>query len=259
MSDPAQTNLQLYNELVALGWTSDDLRRARGAYELASELFSGRYRCSGKPFVAHLVGTASAVAAAHGGPDLVLAALLHAAYDQGDFGTGRRGSLRARREIVRGVVGPEAEALVFAYSGAPWNSDVVADAASRHRLPDGVRRDVLVLQVANEIDEHTDGGARYCNKGNAAMYEDDAILAMATLMRRIGEPGLAEQLQRVCSQAQHLEVPAVLQSPSLGSHTRAPASYVPRPRVLAQRVFRKMLRLARAKASAWMRRVRRSS
>src|SRR5262245_11904038 len=75
--DIAQTNLQLYNQLLARGWTTNDLHHARAAYELAADLFSGQYRCSGKPFVAHLVGTAS-VAAAVGLPsELVLAALLH--------------------------------------------------------------------------------------------------------------------------------------------------------------------------------------
>jgi hypothetical protein len=156
-------------------------------------------------------------------------------------------------------VGPEAEGLVFAYSRSPWNSDVVADTASRPRALDGVHRDVLVLHVANEIDEHTDGGARYCNKGNTAIYDEAAVLGMVTLMHRIGEPGLAEQLRTAFDDEQHLEVPTVLQSPSLGSYTRAPASYVPRPRVLAQRAFRKTVRRAGSTVSAGMRRVRRSS
>jgi hypothetical protein len=78
-------------------------------------------------------------------------------------------------------------------------------------------------------------------------------------MHRIGEPGLADQLRSVFGQEQDLEVPPVLQSPSLGSHTRAPASYAPRPRVLAQRSFRKTVRRARSTVSAGMRRVRRSS
>src|SRR5205085_1702384 len=116
VADVAQTNLQLYNQLIARSWNIDDVARVRPAYELAARLFSGRYRCSGKPFVDHLVGTASVVADSGGRVELVLAALLHAAYEHGDFGRGRRARGDERRTAVRRVVGDEAEALVFAYS-----------------------------------------------------------------------------------------------------------------------------------------------
>jgi len=53
-----QTNLQLYRHLAELGYAAADIASAGRAYELALELFPGTYRGSGKPFLAHLVGTA---------------------------------------------------------------------------------------------------------------------------------------------------------------------------------------------------------
>ena len=73
----AQTNLQLYNQLFAQPSTANDLGDVRAAYELAAELFSGLYRCSGKPFVAHVVGTASVVATVDGRRDLLSPAPVH--------------------------------------------------------------------------------------------------------------------------------------------------------------------------------------
>ena len=71
---PAQTNLQLYNQLLALSWPADDLERVRAAYEFVDELFSGLHRGSGKTFIAHLIGTASVAAGVDGRHDVVLAA-----------------------------------------------------------------------------------------------------------------------------------------------------------------------------------------
>ena len=61
MATCAQTNLQLYNQIYDAGWSAADLAAARTVYELDVQLFAGRFRPNGKPFVAHLVGVASLV------------------------------------------------------------------------------------------------------------------------------------------------------------------------------------------------------
>src|SRR5215207_4102039 len=164
MREIAQTNLQLYNQLIDLRWSADDLRRTRDAYDLAAQLFSGRYRCSGKPFVAHLVGTASVVAAIDGRPGMVSAGLLHAAYDTGDFGNRVRGA--GRRSVLARVVGAQVEHLVDLYAQTPWTAERVASAIDEvaRVTPAADRRDVFLLRIANEVDEHADLGTRYCDK-----------------------------------------------------------------------------------------------
>ncbi len=58
----AQTNIQLYEQLLAARWSAADIVPARAAYELAMRIFAGHFRPSHKPFLAHLVGVASILA-----------------------------------------------------------------------------------------------------------------------------------------------------------------------------------------------------
>ena len=108
----------------------------------------------GKPFVDHLVGTASIAADAGERLDVVIAALLHAAYNSGDFGDGTRVFVTAaKRRRVQRVIGVSAERLVAAYSRFPWSPVAVAALARRPVPFEGIERDVLVLRLANEIVE----------------------------------------------------------------------------------------------------------
>src|SRR6185312_9075940 len=101
-----------------------------------TELFAGRFRPMGKPFVSHLVGVASLVQRFGGPNHAVLAGMVHSAYPQGDFGTGQQGTLPAHRQRVRDAIGPEAEELVNLY--ASWK-DSGGAAAIVQRVKDGDR------------------------------------------------------------------------------------------------------------------------
>ena len=247
MGDISQTNLQLYNQLITLRWSADDLRRARDAYDLVAKLFSGQYRCSGKPFVAHLVGTASVVAATDDRVEMVLAGLLHAAYESGDFGA--RVAATDQREIVRGTVGAGAEHLVHAYYRTPWSLDELSRAVvDAERGPLSVpRRDVLLLRVANEIDEHADFGSRYCDKGGLEIYGAGAIASMISLADALRAPRLGDECRRLRDcELDAARVPEVLRSTGVESGLIAPLSYWPRPPVMLRDAKRRARATARA-------------
>src|SRR5262249_37947301 len=144
---PAQTNLRLYEELRRAGRPPDELLAARRAYDLATRLFAGQYRATGKPFVAHLVGVASILARLDRRGPLIVAALLHPAYDQGIFPGWRRAVTEAKRAAVRAVAGDEAEHLVFRYH--------------HHDQADG---DVVLLGLANDLEDLVDLAGAYCAK-----------------------------------------------------------------------------------------------
>src|SRR5208282_2979363 len=76
----AQTNIQLINQLRGESYATSDLRVVVDSYELAALLLTGRFRASGKTFIAHLVGTASILGSLHAPAPLVAAGLLHAVY-----------------------------------------------------------------------------------------------------------------------------------------------------------------------------------
>ena len=127
MAPYAQTNIQFFNQLRSLEYSAADLVLVRDSYELAMELFAGRFRPSGKPFLCHLVGTASILASLKVSPVLVAAGLLHAAYMQGNFGAARGGMSRAKRRRVRSVVSDEVEKLVASYGKLLWSEKTVPE------------------------------------------------------------------------------------------------------------------------------------
>lgn len=190
-----QTNLQLQSQLVSAGWRDDDLRLVRDSYDTALDLFGGAVRSSGKPFVCHLVGTAALVAAGGGPPALVGAALVHAAYDQGDFRDGRppgRSSQRARH--LRRSTSPEVEALVSAYHRLEVNPDLLDGLERRrHRLTEHERR-MLLLLVANEADDHADAGIALMQTELPWRYQPETARRIAALGADAGFARPAEVL-----------------------------------------------------------------
>ena len=240
MRDLAQTNLQLYEQLMELSWEPADLAGVRQAYELACELFSGRYRPSGKTFVAHVVGTASCVAAVEGRVDLVKAAMLHAAYEQGDFGL--RDRRERRRAVVRSAIGTDAEAIVSTYTALPWSPASIEDLREHLSDQTALIRDVLVVRLANEVDEHLDGGARVADRSGGPLYRDDVVDAITELAVELGHPHLADLLERVRSQGDEPSIPGELRSTLSASVLRPPASYRPAFRRSGHSAWRRLRR-----------------
>lgn len=206
----AQTNLQLYEQVATLPHA--DRIRIRHAYDLAAELFAGRYRGSGKPFVAHLVGTASVLARHGGSLDLVLAGLLHAAYEQGDFGALRRGMTTRNRRRLRSVIGGDAEGLVARYTQFDWSQipDEIAE-------PD---RPVVTLRIANEIDECLDRGLLYAGARKRQTVQT-GVARFVRAANIVQLPALGEELQ-AAAEANRGELPGRLAATCNGSYTIAP-------------------------------------
>jgi hypothetical protein len=229
MPEIAQTNLQLYNQLIAAGWSNVDLDRTQAAYGLAADLFAGQIRSSGKTFLEHLVGTASAVAAVGGRPALVHAGLLHATYTFGEFGDGQRNITESRRAAVRAVIGAEAEELVAAYAGLGYSAATIQDWQERAHTLSPRELDLAVLRLANEVDEHIDLGTRYSDRNGHPMSSDSVFKAMIVLADELDEPALADLMVRIRVAEADVAIPVVLRSRASGREVIAPRSYWRRP------------------------------
>jgi hypothetical protein len=257
----AQTNLQLFRQLEVAGWSTPDRQRALAAYVLAAELHSGQYRASGKTFVAHLCGTASIVEAAGGTTDQTLAALLHAVYDQGDFGDGRATQAPRKRAEVRAAVGSDAETLVAQYSTWPWRTRLPALLDGG---PDGFadwERAVAFVRLANEIEERVDGADGYAPEHAASVFPLVDVVRCARLLGFDALRAFAEAFaQDVADEDDALDVPAALQATVLASGAIAPRSTRTRHWVLGtgqQSTLRRAARRipgARHVVTAWRRR-----
>ena len=197
LSPVAGTNIALYKQLHGAGWEAARLTEVRDGYECAARLFAGHYRASGKPFIAHLVGTASILAALGADTKVVIAGMLHATYERGDFGLTR---WRHRRAKLRRAIGDEAEALVWRYQELGWHDKAVARFRDELATLTAIDRKVLLMRLANDLDDNLDLEMRYCDPGrDQRQSRGDTLIALA---RAIDRPVLADALAAAFREAE---------------------------------------------------------
>lgn len=226
----AQTNLQLYRQLRG-AYPPEAVARVAAAYELAASLFTGRFRGSGKTFLAHLVGTASVLASIRAPTPVVVAGLLHAAYAQGEFGGGVPGATADKRARLVGAIGEEAETLVAGFTDLAWDERAIPTLLERVDALGPGERDVVRMRLANELEDYLDLGTLYGAHADADRAWAAAVgPACAELARRLGHPELSAGLARVFDESARGSVAPALRRPHGGSYLLAPASHRPRAR-----------------------------
>jgi (p)ppGpp synthase/HD superfamily hydrolase len=225
----AQTNLQLYEQLGTLGYAETDLAHLRAAYELAVSLFPDLYRASGKPFVAHLVGTASILAAERASANVLCGGLLHAAYALGEFGTGVLGISEAKRSRVRAAVGAEVEALVARYTTLPWSPSLAPQiSATAAGLP-ALDQNVILMRLANELEDLIDWGSLYSADAERRLADiARALPAWIATARAFGRENLASRLSEILAALPGVQVPRALRTDCTRSFQVTRASLSPR-------------------------------
>ena len=229
MTPFAQTNLQLYAQLRTLGYAETELARLRSAYDLALSLFPDLYRACGKPFVAHLVGTASILAAERASVDVLCGGLLHAAYALGDFGNGILGISEVKRSRVRAALGAEVEALVARYTTLPWSPSLAPQIAGTAAALPALDRDEILMRLANELEDLIDWGTLY-NADAERRLEDfaRALPAWIATARAIGRESLASRLSGTLAALSDVQIPRALRSVRSSSFHVTRASHSPR-------------------------------
>jgi hypothetical protein len=254
LRETAQTNLDLYRQLHDRGWNRADLVLARDGYGLAMRLFSDRFRANGKPFVAHLVGTASLLATVGARPPIVLAGLLHAAYENGVFADGVGGASDEHRRIVRDAIGHDAEALVAAYRALKWTPATIEPLLAGWENVSAVQKDVLLMRVANELEDHLGLGMRLCEEGRGALGPSrDQSIAIA---RRLGQSDLTAALVEAfregdeASWADALALPCKASFRVPASDTSSGSEHLAAAFRAARRKLWRMLAKARARTDA---------
>jgi hypothetical protein len=216
----AQTNLQLFNQLKQSNYSNRDLQLISECYELVVQLFTGAFRPSGKTFIAHLVGTASILTSLQQPITVIAAGLLHAAYEMGEFGDRcHRGISPYRRRLLQQRLGEAIEDYIARYTALVWNEVTVLRVYTHFADLSPVDRDVLLIRLANELEEYLDLGICYCGAVKQARYlqhQDFLILEMARELAGDTFADTFRQALDTCNSAQ----------PSLRSLTHsASASY----------------------------------
>ena len=190
----AQTNIQLFNQMYDLGYDEQEITAVKKSYELAMILFTGRFRGSGKTFIAHLVGTASILASVRSAPRIIAAGLLHAAYDSGDFGDNKQGLSPTRREYVRASVGTEVEEYIASYSELRWDQQVARSIYDKLDSLSQFEREVILIRLANELEDYLDLGILFCGikKRTQAGYHSSGENIVGDIAQKLGFPDLAD-------------------------------------------------------------------
>ena len=208
----AQTNVQLFLQLRSEGYSERDRAFIRDLYGFATVIFCGIYLPSGKPFLDHLVGTASILASLRLPIEVVAAGLLHAAYLHGDFGTVQKGPSDFKRMQLRAVAGDQVEIYIARYDRLLLRSrDLPAIQESLDRL-DGIERDVIVMRLVNELEHHLDLGGLYYANGEKQQRGHQRYVAsrraqLVLLAERLGFPALAAELDRTFGSIAAEELP----------------------------------------------------
>ena len=190
----AQTNIQLFNQMYDLGYDEQEIAAVKKSYELAMTLFTGRFRGSGKTFIAHLVGTASILASLRSMPHIIAAGLLHAAYDAGDFGDSKPGLSSAKRDYVRASVDAEVEEYIASYTELKWNQEAARSIYDKLDSLNQFEREVVLIRLANELEDYLDLGILFCGikKRTQAGYFSSGENILSAIAQKLGFPKLAE-------------------------------------------------------------------
>jgi hypothetical protein len=199
---PAQTIVQLLDQMQALGYPLESVLKVRDAYGISGELAPGCFRASGRTFLAHLVGTASITAAFGANAAVIAAALLHAAYASGQFPNGFGESTAAMRRWLRRRVGRATEELVYIYSRLQLDNlaPYVPQDGPGHGSGDLDRMPIelanaVVIRIANGIEDRIAGDHHYFDSAVWLEQSNAQIVqwmpSFAAIADRLGMGGMA--------------------------------------------------------------------
>ena len=218
----AQTNLQLYRQLLTSGHTEEDLARIRASYELARALFIGRYRASGKPFIAHLVGHASALARWGASIDLVAAGLLHSAYLHGGFGDGTVGPSIAKARVLRERVGVAVHDRVERYSALRNDIDL---AALDELIKEEDGKELVMMILADLSDDWSDLEPHFSPQKpfmNGLPHDRASRLSLIELAEKVVGRVASEDFMRMFRELDAKSIPAGLATEREANYKASP-------------------------------------
>ena len=189
-----QTRSDLMDYAMERGYGPQELVLLANAYHLAHVLMDGGYRPCGRPFINHLVGTASALVRYGFRVETVAAGLLHSAYTHC---SPHHGDPKASAETVCAWLGGEGSALekrvrAYARHSSLW-AKLQANAIPIEDIP-MLDAEILAIAVANEVDMHLSGEYRYTKRTDAPPPQ--VLQAMFETCRTLGAGGLAESLRQ---------------------------------------------------------------
>jgi hypothetical protein len=195
MESIARTNVQLMNQLIRQGRSETTLKRVYDAYDLAVDLYSGYFHGDGKPFVNHGIAVASTIAYLDQPDDLVVAAVVHNIYGNGDFGDGETKVVTpARQARVRAVVGRRVDDLLVQFQGVRLRSSLDRVLQGFDALSEDERL-LLLMDLADHYEKFLDGALAYYGDCSWIIdFDVPNMPKMVELAERLGYPQMGRML-----------------------------------------------------------------
>ena len=187
------TRSALLDLTFARGWQLEERKDLAHLCEVAAILMNGGYRGCGRPFVAHLIGTAGVLMRYGFHEDIVAAGLMHAAYTHcPELPPGQKSSIETVCDVLGGAGSP-LERRVRAYTRLGENLDAIASARRAADLSIE-EAELVVLVAANEVDMALSGEYRYT--GRASRLGAPGLALVRDVCAILGTRGLATTLER---------------------------------------------------------------
>lgn len=191
----AQTILQLLQQLERLGYSQADKIYIHNAYQFLIKRVVCHYRPSGKTMIAHAIGTASILASLKTTKEVITAGMLHVIYPYGDFGDGTAGISVNKQQQTIAVIGKQAEEYVRQYTQFIWTWENLPQLQKCIPIMTPMERNVLLIRLANELEDNLDLGILYCSNAEVRQKENKLVgHLMVELASALGFPTLADEL-----------------------------------------------------------------
>lgn len=193
----AQNYPQLMNQAIAAGYSDTELLSLKKAFDIALLMSDGIYRAQGVPLLNHLTSTASIVLAEKGDSELVIVALLHAAYVVQLFDHSTRSrKLQKRRQELTELVGDRIESLIWKFERMPWYRQTVLEQYNHNypNLDDNVKK-ILLIRLANELDDYLDNATEYTIIGKNGVRSEKCLLLCKELAEKMDLSVISEKFR----------------------------------------------------------------
>ncbi|MEH6552192.1 MAG: glycosyltransferase [Pseudomonadales bacterium] len=197
----AQTNIELYNQCIAMHYSERDLQLIKAACEMATKEFNGLYRGSGKPFISHCVGTASILAHFRSSAQMIAAGLLHSFYEFSSISE----KDNTARQYLANLMGAKTEHMIFAYNTLKPTLKPEPRLLSSPNLMALTAAKNSLLQMANYLDELLDNSLAYSGKTTPELEDWMPIYRHACDSLEV--PGLYLMLEDAIKNTADLTIP----------------------------------------------------
>jgi hypothetical protein len=187
-----QTLSGLFELAQAAGYSQDEWDMLEAAHRIAIVLMNGTYRPCGRPFINHLLGTASVLVRYNFRARVVGAGLVHAAYSHGiEPGTEVKPGIERICALLGGGENRlEASARTYALRFERWQRLLASPGWPLELSIEDA--EIISIAAADEADMHLSGEFRFSGRRDLETF--DAGLA-SHVCRALGVPGLAETLR----------------------------------------------------------------